>query len=217
IRTSTGNDFSLYKENTVYRRIERRMVIHKLESMNSYVQFLQENPKEVHILFKELLIGVTNFFRDPQVWKMLREKIFPTLIIKTEPQGRIRAWVSGCSTGEEAYSLAIIFKETLEEIYPNSGITLQIFASDIDSDAIVYDRTGLFSHNIASDVSQKRLNRFFIKTEEGYGIKAEIREMVIFAQHNIIMQPPFSNLDIVTCRNLLIYLDPELQRKLLSL
>jgi len=217
LRTHTGNDFSLYKKNTVYRRIERRMSVHKIDKIFSYVHFLQENPKEVHILFKELMIGVTNFFRDAPVWEKLKEKAFPALIETMEPNSQLRAWVPGCSTGEEAYSLAIVFKETLEKMKPNVGISLQIFASDLDSDSIDFARKGLFPYNIANDVSPKRLSRFFTKTDDGYRINTEIREMIIFAQHNIIMHPPFTNLDIVSCRNLLIYMDPELQRKLLGL
>jgi two-component system, chemotaxis family, CheB/CheR fusion protein len=216
LRVHTGNDFSLYKKNSVLRRIERRMGIHKIEEIQSYVRFLQENPKEVHILFKELMIGVTNFFRDADVWEKLKESVIPSLIDKLQPKSRIRAWVTGCSTGEEAYSLAIIIKEVLEKIDPK-GITLQIFASDIDSDAIEIARKGVFSENIAADVTEKRLNRFFLKTDEGYRISTEIREMVIFAQHNLIMHPPFTNIDILSCRNLLIYVNPELQRKLLGL
>jgi len=217
LRTHTGNDFSLYKKNTVYRRIERRMGVHKIDDIFSYVHFLQENPKEVHILFKELMIGVTNFFRDAQVWEKLKEKVIPHLIDKMQPNSHLRAWVPGCSTGEEAYSLAIIFKETLEKINPGPGISLQIFASDIDSDAVDIARKGLFVDNIASDVSPKRLSRFFTKTDDGFRINTEIREMIVFAQHNIIMHPPFTNIDIISCRNLLIYMDPELQRKLLGL
>jgi two-component system CheB/CheR fusion protein len=217
LRTHTGNDFSLYKKNTIYRRIERRMGVHKIDGIFSYVHFLQENPKEVHILFKELMIGVTNFFRDAPAWEKLKEKVFPELIEKIKSNSQLRAWVTGCSTGEEAYSMAIIFKEVLEKMNPNAGISLQIFASDIDSDAIDTARKGLFPDNIATDVSSKRLSRFFTKTDDGYRINTEIREMVVFAQHNIIMHPPFTNLDIISCRNLLIYMDPELQKKLLGL
>jgi two-component system, chemotaxis family, CheB/CheR fusion protein len=217
LRTHTGNDFSLYKKNTIYRRIERRMSVHKINGIFSYVHFLQENPKEVHILFKELMIGVTNFFRDAPVWEKLKEKVFPELIKKMKPNSQLRAWVPGCSTGEEAYSLAIIFKETLEKIKPNAGISLQIFASDIDSEAIDNARKGLFPENISNDVSSKRLSRYFTKPDEMYRVNTEIREMIVFAQHNIILHPPFTNLDIITCRNLLIYLDPELQQKLLAL
>lgn len=217
LRTHTGNDFSLYKKNTVYRRIERRMGIHKIDDIYSYVHFLQDNPKEVHILFKELMIGVTSFFRDSPVWEKLKESIIPELIKKPRTNAVLRAWVPGCSTGEEAYSLAIIFKEALEKINPYEGLSLQIFASDLDNDAIDTARKGLFSENIATDVSPKRLNRFFTKTEDGYRINNEIRETIVFAQHNIIMHPPFTNIDIISCRNLLIYLDPELQRKLIGL
>lgn len=217
LRIHAGNDFSLYKKNTVYRRIERRMGVHKIDKISSYVHLLQENPKEVHILFKELMIGVTNFFRDAPVWEKLKEKGFPALIDKMKPNTHLRAWIPGCSTGEEAYSLAIVFKEALEKINPNKGISLQIFASDIDSDAIDIARKGLFADNIVSDVAPKRLSRFFTKTEDAYRINTEIREMIVFAQHNIIMHPPFTNLDVISCRNLLIYLDSELQQKLLGL
>ena len=217
LRTHTGNDFSLYKKNTVYRRIERRMGVHKIDEINSYVHFLQENPEEVHILFKELMIGVTHFFRDPLVWEKFKETIIPEKVGSHQPGTTIRVWVPGCSTGEEAYSLAIAFKEVAEQINPHGGFTLQIFATDLDNDAIETARKGLFPVNIEADVSPKRLSRFFTKTDEGYRINTEIRETIIFAQHNIIMHPPFTNIDIISCRNLLIYLDPELQKKLLGL
>ncbi|MDZ7740014.1 MAG: chemotaxis protein CheB [Bacteroidales bacterium] len=217
LRTQTGNDFSLYKKNTVYRRIERRMGIHRIDKMPSYVHFLQENPKELDILFKELMIGVTNFFRDSKVWDTLKDKEIPALINKTKPNSQLRAWVPGCSTGEEAYSLALVFKEVLQEVKPNAGISLQIFASDIDKDAVDTARKGLFPENIVNDVSSKRLNRFFTKTDDGFRIGAEIREMIVFAQHNLIMHPPFTKMDFISCRNLLIYMDSELQRKLLAL
>ena len=217
LRTHTGNDFSLYKKNTVYRRIERRMGVHKIDKINSYVHFLQENPKEVHILFKELMIGVTNFFRDPLVWEKLKETIIPAKVGKHQTGSTIRAWIPGCSTGEEAYSLAIVFKEVVEKINPHGGFTLQVFATDLDNDAIETARKGIFPANIEADVSPKRLSRFFTKTDDGYRINTEIRETIVFAQHNIIMHPPFTNIDIISCRNLLIYLDPELQKKLLGL
>ncbi len=217
LRTYTGNDFSLYKKNTMYRRIERRMTIHKIDKILSYVNFLQGNPKEVEILFKELLIGVTNFFRDTAVWEKLKEIVLTDILSGLQPGSILRAWVPGCSTGEEAYSLAIIFKEALEKIKPHRGFSLQIFATDIDAEAIEIARRGLFSANIAADVSADRLNRFFILSEDGYRIKTEIREMVIFAQHNIILHPPFTRIDILSCRNLLIYMDPELQKKLIGL
>jgi two-component system CheB/CheR fusion protein len=217
LRTQTGNDFSLYKKNTLYRRIERRMGIHKIDRIISYVHFLQENPAEVEILFKELLIGVTNFFRDAPVWEKLKASILPEILANVKDGSILRAWVPGCSTGEEAYSLAIVFKEALEKVKKHGGITLQIFATDLDENAIETARKGIFPANIITDVSQARLNRFFIKTDDGYRINTEIREMIVFAQHNIIMHPPFTKIDILTCRNLLIYLDSELQKKLLGL
>ncbi|MFO7656183.1 MAG: chemotaxis protein CheB [Bacteroidales bacterium] len=217
LRTITGNDFMQYKRNTVYRRIERRMGIHKIKKISSYVSFLLDNPKEVQILFKELMIGVTNFFRDYQVWEYLKEKVIPDMIGKFRTSSLLRAWVPGCSTGEEAYSLAMVFKETLEESPSSGGISLQIFATDLDNDAIDIARKGIFPVNIAADVSPERLKRFFIKTDEGYRINTEIREMVVFAQHNLIMHPPFTKIDILSCRNLLIYMDSELQTKILAL
>ncbi len=217
LRTYTGNDFSLYKKNTVYRRIERRLVVHKIDKISSYVSFLQNNPKEVDILFKELMIGVTSFFRDTIVWEKLKETVIPNIIAKLKAGSILRAWVAGCSTGEEAYSLAIVFKEALEKVNPHGGISLQIFATDLDNDAIVTARKGIFPVNIAADVSPDRLNRFFNKTDDGYSVKDEIREKVVFAQHNITMHPPFTKIDILSCRNLLIYMDAELQKKLLGL
>jgi two-component system, chemotaxis family, CheB/CheR fusion protein len=217
LRTHTGNDFSLYKKNTVYRRIERRMSVHKIEKISSYVHFLQENPKEANILFKELMIGVTNFFRDPGVWEKLKTAVIPDYISKLPEGSILRAWIPGCSTGEEAYSLAIVFKEAIEKINPTGRISLQVFASDLDNDAVEIARKGIFPSNIAADVSSDRLNRFFSATDDGYRVNTEIREMIVFAHHNIIMHPPFTKIDILSCRNLLIYMDPLLQRKLLGM
>jgi two-component system CheB/CheR fusion protein len=217
LRIQTGNDFSLYKKNTMYRRIERRMGVHQINKIALYVGFLKENPKEVEILFKELMIGVTNFFRDAAVWEKLKEVVIPDLIAGLSEGSIIRAWVAGCSTGEEAYSLAIVFKEALEKVRPRGGILLQVFATDLDNEAIDTARKGVFPANITADVSPERLNRFFTVQDENYRINTEIREMVVFAQHNIIMHPPFTKLDMLTCRNLLIYMDSELQKKILGL
>ena len=148
LRAYTGNDFEQYKKNTVYRRIERRMTVHNIDKIASYVLFLNENPKEIEILFKELLIGVTNFFRDTAVWEKLKESILPDIISKLEPGSILRAWIPGCSTGEEAYSLAIVFKEALEKVNPHGGFTLQIFATDLDNEAIEIARRGIFPENI---------------------------------------------------------------------
>jgi two-component system CheB/CheR fusion protein len=217
LRAHTGQDFSLYKRNTFYRRVERRMGIHQIKKMAGYVRYLQENSQELDLLFKELLIGVTNFFRDPAAWEQLREQAIPTLLASRAPGQALRAWVPGCSTGEEAYSLAIVFKEAAEQAKPKGNFALQIFATDLDRDAIDKARQGVFPGNIAADVSPERLGRFFAKEERGYRIRKEIREMVIFAPQNLIMDPPFTKLDLLSCRNLLIYLTPEVQKKLIPL
>jgi two-component system CheB/CheR fusion protein len=217
LRSQTGHDFLLYKKNTIYRRIERRMGIHQIERISSYVRFLQENPSEVEILFKELLIGVTNFFRDSLMWETMLQKILPEYLTKFSSGTILRAWVPGCSTGEEAYSLAIIFKEALSELKPARNLSLQIFATDLDIDAIEIARKGIFKINIASDVSPDRLSRFFINTDGEYRVNAEIREMVVFAPQNVIKDPPFTKLDIISCRNMLIYLESQLQNKLIAL
>jgi two-component system CheB/CheR fusion protein len=217
LRAHTGNDFTFYKRNTLYRRIERRMGIHQIAKMAGYVRYLQENPQEMDLLFKELLIGVTNFFRDPAAWDQLRDEALPALLASRPPGQALRAWVPGCSTGEEAYSLAIVFKEAAEEIKPRGKFTLQIFATDLDKDAIEKARQGFFPASISADVSEARLKRFFTKEDRGYRVRKEIREMVIFAPQNLIMDPPFTKLDILSCRNLLIYLTPEVQKKLIPL
>ncbi len=217
LRAHTGHDFSLYKRNTLYRRIDRRMGIHQITKMAAYVRYLQENPQELELLFKELLIGVTNFFRDPAAWEELGALAIPTLLTDRSPGHALRAWVPGCSTGEEAYSLAMVFKEAIDRAKPKRSFALQIFATDLDRDAIDKARQGVFPANIAADVSPERLSRFFTKEERGYRVCKEIREMVIFAPQNLIMDPPFTKLDLLSCRNLLIYLAAEVQKKLMPL
>jgi two-component system CheB/CheR fusion protein len=217
LRAHTGHDFSLYKRNTFYRRIERRMSIHQIVKIDSYIRYLQENTQELDLLFKELLIGVTNFFRDPAAWDQLRKQAIPELLAKRTPGQALRAWVAGCSSGEEAYSLAMVLKEALEDVRPKGHNTLQVFATDLDRDAIDKARQGFYPDNIAADVSPERLARFFSKEDHGYRVRREIREMVTFAPQNLIMDPPFTKLDILSCRNLLIYLDPEMQKKLFPL
>ena len=217
LRSQTGNDFSLYKRSTVYRRIERRMGLHQLDSIADYLRYLQESPQEIQLLFKELLIGVTNFFRDPAAWELLCTKVLPEILAAHPAGGTLRAWVPGCSTGEEAYSLAMIFKEVVEREKPARNFTLQIFATDLDKDAIERARQGFYPANIASDVSAERLRRFFVEDKHGYQVAKQIRQTVIFAPQNLIMDPPFTRLDILSCRNLLIYLSPELQKKLMPL
>jgi two-component system CheB/CheR fusion protein len=217
LRARTGHDFSMYKKNTLYRRIERRMSIHQIEKIADYVRYLQENSQELKILFKELLIGVTSFFRDEAAWEQLREEIIPALFTRHPQGGTLRAWSAGCSTGEEAYSLAIAFKEALEKVKSKENFTLHIFATDLDRETIDKARQGVYPIGIVADVSDERLKRFFIKEENGYRVNKEIREMVTFATQNVIMDPPFTKLDILICRNLLIYLTPELQKKLLPI
>ncbi len=217
LRDQTGHDFSPYKNVTVYRRIERRMAIHQIDKIVTYVRFLQENPQELELLFKELLIGVTSFFRDPLAWEKLQSEIIPAMLENRTHNRALRAWVTGCATGEEAYSLAIIFNEALERLKPPQNYSLQIFATDLDRDAIEKARTGIFPASIAADISPDRLKKFFLPVEHGYQVIKSIREMVIFAPQNLVMDPPFTKLDLLSCRNLLIYLSPESQKKLLPL
>jgi two-component system CheB/CheR fusion protein len=217
IRAQTGHDFSYYKKNTLYRRIERRMNIHQLDKINNYVRLLQDNPNELEILYKELLIGVTNFFRDTNVWEKLKEQILPELFNELPNSYMLRVWISGCSTGEEAYSFAIIFKEAYEKVIKSKNITLQIFATDINNDAIEIARKGVYGSNIIADVSPERIARFFTVNDSTYTINPSIREMIVFAPHSVIKEPPFTKLDFLFCRNLLIYLESELQKKLMNL
>ena len=217
LRAQTGQDFSMYKKSTLYRRIERRMGIHQIDKIYTYVRYLQDNPQELEILFKELLIGVTNFFRDPEAWEQLKTKAVPALLSNWRAGKTLRAWTPGCSTGEEAYSLAIVIKEALEQVKFKGSFSIQIFATDLDREAIDKARQGAFPVNITADVSPERLKRHFIKEDHGYRISKEIREMVTFAPQNVIMDPPFTKLDVITCRNVLIYLTPEIQKKLIPL
>ena len=217
LKAKTRHDFSLYKPNSLLRRIERRMSIHKIDSITNYAKFLQKNSHEVDLLFKELLIGVTNFFRDPVMWEELKSEALPKILAAYPEGGALRAWSCGCSTGEEAYSLAMTFKESLDQLSRPEDYTLQIFATDLDADAVEKARRGLYTAAIEADISAERLQRFFIRQDNKYLIRKEIREMVTFAQQNVVMDPPFTKLDILICRNLLIYLSSELQKKLMPL
>jgi len=217
LRERTGNDFSLYKENTLYRRIERRMGLHQLKSVELYARYLRENLQEQDLLFKELLIGVTHFFRDQEVWAQLRSVSLPALLANYPEGKELRAWVTACSTGEEAYSLAMTVMDVLDDVKPKGYFKLQIFATDLDNDAINIARLGRYPENIEADIPLEKLNRYFVKEESGYRINKQIRDMVVFAPQNIIMDPPFTKLDIITCRNILIYLGAKLQQKLIPL
>jgi two-component system CheB/CheR fusion protein len=217
LQQRTRHDFTLYKSSTLHRRIERRMTIHKIASMEMYVEFLRHNTQEIDLLFKELLIGVTSFFRDPEAWRYLEDKALPELLARRKTESSLRAWVIGCSTGEEAYSLAMIYSEVTERLPRRNQFTLQIFASDLSPDAIAAARRGRYPLSISDTVSPERLVRFFTAHDGYYQIKKQIRDMVLFAQHDVVLDPPFTKLDLVACRNLLIYFDAELQRRLLPL
>ncbi|HOY59979.1 MAG TPA: chemotaxis protein CheB, partial [Verrucomicrobiota bacterium] len=217
LRSQTGHDFSLYKKSTLYRRVERRMAIHQVDRIATYVRYLQENPAEVERLFKELLISVTSFFRDAAAWTQLRDEVLPCLLTDRTAGQPLRVWVPGCSTGEEAYSIAMVCKEAIERFKPRMNVALQVFATDLDREAIDRARQGFFPANIVADVESERLARFFTKEEGGYRVNKDVRETIIFAVQNLIMDPPFTRLDLLSCRNLLIYLEQELQKRLLPL
>jgi len=215
LRSQTGHDFAHYKRNTICRRIERRMHVHQIENINDYLRYLQQTPREADILFKELLIGVTSFFRDPEAFKVLKQHLLKAL--KERPKDHVlRIWVPGCSGGEEVYSLAILLQECMAEL--NRTFKVQIFGTDLDNDAIQTARAGLYPASIAGDMSPQRLKRYFMKEEDNtYRISKDIREMVVFAFQNVIKDPPFTKIDLLSCRNLLIYLDADLQRRLLPI
>jgi two-component system CheB/CheR fusion protein len=217
IRARTGKDFSMYKRSTVMRRIERRMGLHQLTRLSDYVRYLQENPQEVEVLAKEMLIGVTQFFRDPDAWKTLQDNVIPKIISSKPGGSTLRIWIVGCSTGEEAYSMAIVLFEALEALGRSRDVRFQIFATDVENESIEIARTGLYPSNIESDVSAQRLERFFVKENGNYRVTKQLRETVVFAAQNVIRDPPFTHLDVLSCRNLLIYLTPELQKKLILL
>ena len=217
LRAQTGHDFSLYKPSTIHRRTERRMAVHQIDTMDGYVKYLQQTPTEAEALFRDILIGVTNFFRDPEAFKMIEEKVIPKIFAGKPAGAVIRFWSPGCSTGEEAYSLAILLAERQEAM--KQSFKVQVFATDIDSQAIATARAGLYPASIAADVSPERLARFFTAESNGsaYRIHKGIRDMLVFSEQNVIKDPPFSKLDLISCRNLLIYMGGELQKKLMPL
>ncbi|OFX21648.1 MAG: chemotaxis protein CheB [Anaeromyxobacter sp. RBG_16_69_14] len=218
LRSRLGHDFSQYKKSTLERRVARRMALHQITRSGVYLRYLQDNPQEQELLFREFLIGVTNFFRDPAAWDALRDEAIPALLAARPKGGQLRAWIPGCSTGEEAYSLGVIFKEALEKARPKVSFSLLVFATDLDRHAIEKARQGVYPANISSDVTPKRLRRFFVKEQDGtYRVNKELRETVILAQQDVTRDPPFTRMDLVVCRNLLIYLEPDLQRRLIPL
>ena len=217
LRTRTAHDFTLYKPGTLQRRIERRMAMAAIETgdMNRYLELLQHDAGELDLLAKDLLINVTSFFRDPKVFDRLAEQIIPDMVRGQASDQLIRIWIAGCSTGEETYSLAMLFLEQIALIKRN--VKLQVFASDVDPDAIARARDGSYPKTIEADVSPERLARFFLKEEHGYRVSPELRATVVFTVQDVLGDPPFSRIDLVSCRNLLIYLDVEAQAKVLSL
>ena len=215
IRSSTGHDFSNYKQTTIRRRVERRMAVHQLDKIEKYFAYVQRTPGEIEALFKDLLIGVTGFFRDPDAFEALKSKVIPFLFQNRPADAPLRIWVAGCATGEEAYSLAMLFLEAMDQKSKTPAI--QIFASDIDNESLDFARQGVYPESIAADVPTDRLNRFFINDDNTYKIKKQVRDMIVFADQDIIKDPPFSRLDLVSCRNLLIYMEPVLQRKILPM
>jgi len=217
LREHSKHDLTLYKTTTLKRRIERRMGVHRLATHADYELFVRENPQELDLFLKEMLIGVTNFFRDPTVWQKLQNEVLPALLTRRTPGTLLRAWVVGCSTGEEAYSLAMAFREVADTQPAPDAWTLRIFATDLSADAIAVARRGHFSAKIADEVSPERLSRFFTVEGDGFLIAKDIRETVLFAQHDVILDPPFTRLDILSCRNLIIYFNSLLQQRLLPL
>jgi len=215
LRAQTGHDFSHYKQNTVRRRIERRLALHQIEKLDAYVRYLQQNPLEVEALFRELLIGVTSFFRDPEAFEVLAEQAIPRLLTGKGPGEPLRVWVPGCSTGEEAFSIAMLLQEQV--VAKRRDLKIQVFATDIDREAIDKARAGVYPNSIAADVSPERLARFFRQEDTAYRIKKMIRDLVVFAVQNVVEDPPFSRVDLISCRNLLIYMEPELQKKVVPL
>lgn len=216
LRSHTGHDFTLYKKNTITRRVERRIAFHQLPDYINYVNFLRENPQEIEILFKELLIGVTKFFRDVPAFEQMKEYLYARLIKKNHDEP-IRIWIAGCSTGEEAYSVAIFLMEFLSAIKSRPQPKVQIFATDLDPNAIDHARAGFYFSNIISEISPEHLDKYFIKKNNGYVVKKEVRELIVFAQHNLIKDAPFTRLDLLCCRNVMIYLTADLQKKLMPI
>jgi two-component system CheB/CheR fusion protein len=210
LRRKTGHDFSRYKTTTLVRRIQRRMQVHQLASVPAYIERLRQDPPEAELLFRDLLIGVTHFFRDPQAFAALEREVIPRLLDHAGAEGEIRIWAPGCATGEEAYSVAILFREAMQRREARARV--QIFAGDIDDEALEFARLAQYPEGIAEHVTPERLERFFVKQNHSYQVAKDVRDLCIFSTHNLIRDPPFSRIDLVVCRNLLIYLEGDLQR-----
>ena len=214
IRTQTGHDFSQYKQSTIDRRVERLMAINHIEDLSDYVTFLMNNTMGIEALFRDVLIGVTNFFRDKEVFATLKETVIPRLFQNRQTDQTIRIWIPACSTGEEAYSMAILLQEQMSAL--KQYFRVQIFATDIDDQAVNTARLGTYPSNIEIDVPDSYLKQYFVATPEGYRVVKSLREMIVFAPHSVAKDPPFSKVDLISCRNLLIYLNANLQNRVLS-
>ncbi|WP_051560580.1 chemotaxis protein CheB [Clostridium beijerinckii] len=214
IKNLHSTDFSLYKQGYVLRCLNRRIRICQIQTLEGYLSYLKENQEEIECLYNSLLIGVTRFFRDFNAFDLIKNKVIPEIVGKKTDNAVIRVWVAGCSTGEEAYSLAILFKEYMDSIQRN--INIKIFATDIDIKSIEYASKGIYPDSISEDVSLERLNHYFVKKGDGYHVSRHLREMIIFSSHNVINNPPFYKVDLLTCRNLLIYFQPNLQKRIIS-
>jgi two-component system, chemotaxis family, CheB/CheR fusion protein len=215
LREESGIDFSQYKSNTLHRRIRRRMALRRVLTLPEYASYLTANAKEIEALYQDILIGVTSFFRDPEAFEALKHKVFPSLFAGRSRHDPLRVWVLGCATGEEAYSLAIALKEYANST--NSAAPLIVYATDLNTVAVEKSRAGFYPPTIATDVSRERLRRFFVEADGGYRIAKAIRDICIFARHNVLTDPPFSRMDLISCRNVLIYMEPVLQKKLMPL
>ncbi len=215
LRRATGVDFTHYRQTTILRRIQRRMVVHRIEDIEQYAKFVQSHPAEIKALYHDMLINVTSFFRGPRVFDAVKSMVFPAIQKNLSREGGIRVWTPGCASGEETYSIAIALIEFLGE--KASDIPIQFFGTDVSDTSVTRARNGVYPENIQGDVSTERLRRFFTKVDGGYRVSKTIRDICIFAQHNLLSDPPFSRMDLICCRNLLIYLEPVLQGKVISL
>ncbi len=213
LRAEVGVDFRSYRDSTIRRRIERRMVLHMKDNLAAYIDFLQEQPSEVEELYQDILINVTSFFREPEAFEALKEFVFPEVLSRRSGGGPLRMWVPGCSSGQEAYTLAMVAIEYLDQ--KNLHVPIQIFATDLSEKSLQKARDGVYPENIEAEISASRLRRFFTKTDGKYQINKSLRDLCVFARQNVVADPPFSRVDIISCRNLLIYLSPQLQKRVI--
>ena len=215
LREKSGIDFALYRQTTIRRRIGRRMMIHGLDTLESYVHYLEGHPSQVHALYNDLLVNVTRFFRDPEAFQLLQRRVFPSILKQLPADAPIRVWAPGCATGEEAYSLAMVLLESIDDAA--GPVPIQLFGTDVSETAIVKARAGIYPENIELDVTAARLRRFFVKLDGQHQVRKAVRELCVFSRHNLATDPPFSKMDLIVCRNVLIYLEPELQKRVLSI